>query len=238
MVADNKKVIAAAAASPLMKHDWTGRGIAPPGYTKGMAAAFADVYRELKVADPVAAAATVAPGGTPAKDVLDWYAAPLSAAGVSQGSTPEDRLIQIFSILTGLGMRESSGQHCEGRDMSAANAAADTAEAGLFQVSHNSIVAHTLLPGLFAAYRGRTDLLDVFKEKVTCSASALKNWGTGAGRDFQELTKRCPAFAVRYATLLLRVSRKHWGPINTRKAEVLPAAAKLFRDIRALVDAE
>jgi hypothetical protein len=238
VAADNTKVIATATASPLMKHDWTDRGRAPAGYTKGMAAAFADVYRELKAADPVAVAATEPPAGAPAKDVLDWYDAALSAAGVGRGSTPEDRLIQIFSILIGLGMRESSGQHCEGRDMSAANSDADTAEAGLFQVSHNSIAAHALLPGLSAAYRGRTDLLDVFKEGVRCKASALKNWGSGAGRDFQELTKQCPAFAVRYAALLLRVSRKHWGPINTRKAEILPAAGKLFRDIKALVDAE
>jgi hypothetical protein len=192
----------------------------------------------LKAGDAVATAMTVPPTGGPSKDVLDWYAATLSAAGIGPGSSAADRLIQLFTILIGLGMRESSGKHCEGRDMSASNTSADAAEAGLFQVSHDSIAGHPLLRGLFATFRGRTDLVDVFKEGVTCTAANLKNWGTGAGRDFQELTKQCPAFAVQYAALLLRTLRKHWGPINTRKAEALPAAAKLFRDVKALVDAE
>ena len=42
------------------------------------------------------------------------------------------------SLLLGLGMRESSGNYSEGRDMSASNVTGDTAEAGLFQQSWNS----------------------------------------------------------------------------------------------------
>ena len=39
----------------------------------------------------------------------------------------------------GLGMRESSGQYCCGRDTSEDNTTADTAEAGLFQMSWNAM---------------------------------------------------------------------------------------------------
>jgi hypothetical protein len=238
MAVDNDRVIAAAVASPLLTHNWKDRGRAPRGYAKGMAVAFAETYRALKASDAVAAAMAVPPAGVPSRDVLDWYAAALTTAGIGEAPTAADRLVQLFTILIGLGMRESSGKHCEGRDMSANNASADTAEAGLFQVSHNSIDGHPLLPGLFAAYGGKTDLRDLFHEGVTCTAANLKNWGTGTGRDFQELSKQCPAFAVQYAALLLRVLRRHWGPINTRKAEALPAAVALFRAVQALVDAE
>jgi hypothetical protein len=40
--------------------------------------------------------------------------------------------------MLGHGMRESSGRHCEGRDLSADNVQSDTAEAGLFQTSYNA----------------------------------------------------------------------------------------------------
>jgi len=56
-----------------------------------------------------------------------------------------DVLRHLFVLLTGLGMRESSGHYGEGRDASATNTSAYTAEAGLFQVSYNSHHASLLL---------------------------------------------------------------------------------------------
>lgn len=38
-----------------------------------------------------------------------------------------DTLRQLFVLLIGLGMRESSGQYCEGRDRSASNVTAEAA---------------------------------------------------------------------------------------------------------------
>ena len=90
-----------------------------------------------------------------------------------------DVLRHLFVLLTGLGMRESSRKFCEGRDTSANNTGADTAEAGLFQVSYNSIGAHFLLATLFDQYKGSTDLRDIFEEGVSCGNDSWKNWGRG-----------------------------------------------------------
>ena len=63
-----------------------------------------------------------------------------------------DTLRHLFVLLTGLDMRESSGRCCEGRDLSASNTTADTAEAGLFQQSWNSRFASPELPKLVSQY--------------------------------------------------------------------------------------
>lgn len=135
-------------------------------------------------------------------------------------------------------MRESSGKHCEGRDMSAENVSADTAEAGLFQVSYNSRNAHPQLKPLLAKFVDRDDLLTVFDDDVHCSASSWKEWGEGPGRDFQASMKQNPLLAVQYAGLLLRRARKHWGPINRREAEVNADAIRLLRDVASAVERE
>src|SRR4029450_1272118 len=102
------------------------------------------------------------------------------------------------------------GRHCEGRDMDAGNTGADTAEAGLLQVSRNSIGAPFLLGALFDQCKGSNDFQDIFADGVTCGADSWKNWGGGDGADFQALTKSCPAFAGEYAALGLRQMRGHW----------------------------
>jgi hypothetical protein len=147
-------------------------------------------------------------------------------------------LRHLFVLLTGLGIRESSGKHCEGRDMSATNVSAETSETGLFQVSFNSMGSNALRRALYQSYQGSTDFASIFSEGVTCSQQSRRNWGTGPGVEFQRLTKACPAFAVEYAALLLRSLRRHWGPINTRRAEVRPEADALFRSVQALIDSE
>lgn len=61
-------------------------------------------------------------------DALNHY-------GSKVQSMSADPLIQNYSLLLPLGMIESSGMYNEGRDKSANNVSAVTAEAGLFQVS-------------------------------------------------------------------------------------------------------
>jgi hypothetical protein len=230
----DKRVIAEAERSNIAAYRWKNRGKAPGGYVKGMALAFVRLYAELESGDEFAQAITVPPRSDEATDCLDWYAEVLSSASV-HGETASDRLVQLFTILLGLGIRESSGKHCEGRDMSADNVSADTAEAGLFQVSYNSVKAHTALRALVERYQGRQDLLTDFREGVHCSADSWTNWGEGNGRAFQQLNKECPLFATAYAAFLLRRARKHWGPINRREAEVRPEAAELFRAVQAII---
>lgn len=208
--------------------------MAPTGYIKGMALAFAEAQQGLLAGDPTMSAMCQLETKGVEHDAIDWFAQELSAAGLTCAS-PSDRLLQVFAIMLGLGMRESSGQHCEGRDMAANNVCADTAEAGLFQVSYNSMEAHPRLQVMFDSYRDHDDLLAAFKDGLRCLRSSWRDCGSGTGREFQALTKRCPKFAVLYCGLLLRHERRHWGPINRREVEITSEAASLFRAVQKLI---
>lgn len=224
-----EQAVAMASDSPVTNYRWKDRGKAPAGYIKGMAAAF--LLTLIDIRRTGLASAAVKPLGDASKDVLAWYDDLLPNTASDDA---EERLVLLFAIMLGLGMRESSGKHCEGRDLSADNVTAQTAEAGLFQVSFDSIGGHPDLKSLFEAYRGRDDLASIFQEGVRCSDSSWEDWGDGAGREFQSLNKRCPLFAVSYDAVLLRHQRKHWGPINRKEAEVRPDALVMFRAIASL----
>jgi len=75
-------------------------------------------------------------------DALAWYAQEFQRAGMDNESSGVSTLRHVFVLLFGLGMRESSGRYCEGRDRSARNTTAASAEAGLFQISYNATRAH------------------------------------------------------------------------------------------------
>ena len=230
-------IAALAGHSAIASYAWQRRGVAPRGYIKGMAVAYGRAYCNLKAGD--AAAIDMARANTcdPLRDALAHYQSEFIAHGMSNAHAGVDTLRHLFVLLTGLGMRESSGHYGEGRDASATNTSSSTAEAGLFQVSFNSSGASLLLPRLIARYRGSDDFLAVFREDVAASAASLKNWGSGSGEEFQRLTKACPAFAVEYAAVALRHVRTHWGPINRRAAEVRRECDDLFRSVQRLIDA-
>jgi hypothetical protein len=229
-------IAALADNSSIAAYSWKDRGVAPRGYIRGMAVAFGRTYCKLNAGRDAASEMAMADSGDDSVDALAWYAAEFSGLGMDNSNAGADVLRHLFVLLTGLGMRESSGKHCEGRDTSANNTGADTAEAGLFQVSHNSIRAHFLLAALFDQYKGSTDFDDIFRDGVTCGSDAWNNWGTGDGRDFQALTKSCPAFAVEYAALGLRKIRTHWGPIAHKTAELRPECDELFQSVSTYVD--
>lgn len=189
MAVDNARIIELAKASLVRSYRWKNRGRAPSGYINGMAVAFAETKRALKMGEATATVIATPAANDSDHDVLDWYSAVLADARLALG-TPGDRLMAVFAILIGLGMRESSGKHCEGRDMSAKNVSADTAEAGLFQVSYNSRNAHPQLKPLLARLGSRDDLLTIFDDDVHCAASSWKDWGEGPGHDFQASMKQ------------------------------------------------
>jgi hypothetical protein len=115
---------------------------------------------------------------------------------------------------------------------------ADNAEAGLFQASYDLRKADVLLPAVFAAYRAApSGFVEIFKRGVTCSDRDFENWGTGEGVEFQKLSKACPAFAVEFSAVGLRRQRRHWGPINTRAAELRPECDALFKAVQSTIDA-
>jgi N-acetyl-anhydromuramyl-L-alanine amidase AmpD len=230
-------IIKIAAASDASRLKWKGRGVAPAGYIKGMAVVYARVYCKLKDDDPAAVEMAKARTNDASRDALAWYNAIFTAAGMSNDHEGVETLRHLFVLLIGLGMRESSGKYCEGRDITATNLDADTAEAGLFQASYNARVASPLMPALFTQYATKPyGFVDIFKEEVTCTQGDLENFGTGDGMNFQKLSKACPAFAAEFAAVGLRNIRKHWGPINSRAAEVRPECEAMLQQVEEEVD--
>jgi hypothetical protein len=227
-----------AGASALARFAWRGRGKAPAGYVKGMALVYGRVYCKFKAGDAAVVDMARKNTGDLSHDALAWYDDVFNAAGMDNRTSGVDTLRHLFVLLTGLGMRESSGRYYEGRDTTARNVTADTAEAGLFQTSFNAKSASSLLPRIFAQYqRNPSGFLDVFKEGVRPSAAGLRNFGSGKGKEFQRLSKECPAFAAEFAAVALRHRRAHWGPIIEKQAQVRPECDALLSKVQAAVDA-
>lgn len=227
-----------ASASPIAGYNWKNRGKAPAGYTKGMAVSYAKVYFDLGNQNPNAVEMAKAMTDNAAKDALKHYEEVFQPLKMDNSKAGVDTLRHLFVLMLGLGMRESSGKHCEGRDMAAHNTSAETAEAGLFQTSFNARSASPLMPKLFKDFLANSTpgYLEIFKEGVRCKPANLENFGEGDGREFQRLSKECPFFALEFAGIGLRNIRKHWGPINRRDAEIKPEADAMFLEVQKLVD--
>jgi hypothetical protein len=142
----------------------------------------------------------------------------------------------------GLGMRESSGRHCEGRDQSADNVSSDTAEAGLFQTSYNAHSCSSNFDLLFDAFSAGEasdnpqGFLNYFSEDVDCSDSSWQNYGSGNGAQFQYMCKNQPAFACETCAIVLRKLRQHYGPINREEAELKSDADVMLKQVQDYVD--
>jgi hypothetical protein len=231
------QIVALAAASPIADFDWKNRGVAPIGYMKGMAVTYGRVYCKFLADDVAAVEMAKADTHAPTVDALSLYTPEFQALGWSNETTSADTLRHLFVLLIGLGMRESSGQYCEGRDYSAENTEGETAEAGLFQVSFNARSMSPLLPPLFATYQASpSGFVEIFKEGVTCKPKMLKNWGTGTGTEFQQLTKEAPAFAAEFAAVGLRNKLGHWGPIKRKEAQIIRDCDTMLRGVQDIVD--
>ncbi|MDB6118512.1 MAG: hypothetical protein JWO08_2293, partial [Verrucomicrobiaceae bacterium] len=235
-----------AGTSAIAHYNWPGRGVAPKGYIKGMALVYARVYCKLLGGDFAAVEMARANSGFSGSDALAHYAAQFHEAGMDNDAAGVATLRHLFVLMLGLGMRESSGKYCEGRDMAANNTTANTTEAGMMQTSFNARKAHPQMVALFNAYQAQFTanpnnpsfgFLDVFKEGVTATAANLKNWGAaGPGLDFQKLSKACPAFAAEFCAVGLRNIRAHWGPINNHAAEIRPEANLMFARVEEIVN--
>jgi len=221
-----------AAKHDVAQYQWKNRGRAPIGFVKGIALSFASLLQQE--GSDLFKAITDEPE-RPDRDAVAHFRSQLQAIGANPNGGGVDALTCVFILLMGLGMRESSGRHCEGRDRSARNTRSDTAEAGLYQVSWDSRTAHPLLVPLMRNYNDN-GFQSVYHEGVQCSARDLLNSGIGEGVRFQEKCKLKPDFATRYAALLLRYQRSHWGPIIRREVEVKESALDLFMEVRRLVE--
>jgi uncharacterized protein (TIGR02594 family) len=236
-----EKIIAIAQRSSIATYSWDDRGEAPDGYTNGMAVAFAYVYRKLRLADSAALEMAKAETQDVDVDALARFASQFREAGMDNSVSGTNTLRHLFVLLMGLGMRESSGEHCCGRDQSADNTDAMTCEAGLFQMSWNMETCSDEMEKLMDAYdvspAPEQCHLDIFREGVSCSSDDWKCYGSGEGYDYQELAKSCPQFAVETTAVGLRNRCLHWGPIKRYEVELRPEADQMFRAVQALMDA-
>lgn len=235
------QIKALAAGSSCAAYSWKNRSKAPAAYIKGMALNYARSYCRIKTTRdaPTGAALLLgAKSGDAAKDALPHYASNFSALAMNNSIAGIGPLRSTYTLGIGLGMRESSGKYCEGRDMSASNTSAETAEAGMFQTSYNSMSASPELSKLYAEYKANPDkcLLDVYSVGIKCSSSS--NAGSGEGLTYQKLNKSCPAFAAEYAMMMLRVRRNHYGPINRKEAEVIPACKTMLENVEAIIESD
>lgn len=231
-----KRIISAAAQSPLVQVQWAGSR-APIGYIKGMAVAFGLLYAKFRAGDSAALAMAAADSHREKTDALSFYAPEFRALGLDNSATGPDTLRHLLVFLFGLGMSESSGQIREGRYTHGVdNEGADTAEAGLFQMSWNMRSASAEMPRLFALYsKGGDGFLPIFREGVP--DIQINNSGTGEGFAYQTLCKSCPAFAVETAALGVRLRRTHWGTIRDHKIKLHPEVDLLFQQVQKIVDA-
>jgi hypothetical protein len=231
-----------AADSEIAAYNWRDRGVAPLGYTQGMAFGYATLYRKLRRNDqPALFLASAADGNHSSTDALDWYEDEFLSLGMTNHVDGPDTLRHLITLLIGLGMRESSGIYCEGRDQSASNTSSDTCEAGLFQTSWNCSNCSTDFQRLMDEY-GAMDLslqqtgLALFSHDVSCGSSDWECYGSGTGLRYQELAKHCPQFAVETTACGLRYLRQHWGPVSRKECEIRREADEMLLEIQAVID--
>ena len=237
------QVIAAVVASPVPDISWKDRGQAPIGYAKGMGLAYALVFRNWTLNDQFALKMAKANTGDDSADALSWYNSNFAALGMDNSEDGRDTLRHLFVLIYGLGMRESSGKFCEGRDMSADNVTADSAEAGLFQTSYDARYGCADIETLLSVYKNLPDdpqkVGPTFHEEVSCSSQDLQNYGSGDGAKFQYYQKASPMLAVEAAGVALRKiggDDGHWGPIRRKEVELKSAVDDLFGEIERIVE--
>ena len=237
--------------SPCAAYGWPGRGVAPRSYVEGVALVFARAVCHPDRPEVMAASVPVAVGPG-ADDALAVYADRFAAAGMANDVAGIETLRHTYTLLLGLGMWESSGRYCEGRDVSQCFTSAESAEAGLFQTSYGAHGRSPVLAPLFARYGAdqRGCLLDVFRGTITCKVVKSHNpqcpdatnevAGTGPGADWQRLTRTCPAFATEYAAVALRTHggpRGEFNPIRKRQVPLRPECDAMLAAAQAYVTA-
>lgn len=242
-------VQAIAGKSQCAAHFWKDRGHAPQTYIKGVARVFARAVCHPERDDVRVVSAPPNPTSHP-NDALVAYQKEFADAKMDNGTAGFDTLRHAYALLIGLGMRESGGRYCEGRDVSECFATAATAEAGLFQTSFGAHVHSPALGALFDAYKkdSRPCLLDEFKGSITCRIFKSQNnkcpdensdvKGTGDGADWQRLTKVCPAFATEYGAVVLRTNggmHGEFGPIHRHEAELRFECDDMLRSVQEFV---
>jgi len=104
-----------AQTSSCAAHYWVGRGRAPATFVSGVALVFARAvcHADREDVKVVSSAVDISKTKT---DALAWYDRKFKALGMNNDSSGLDTLRHSYVLLLGLGMMESSGRYCEGRE--------------------------------------------------------------------------------------------------------------------------
>jgi hypothetical protein len=218
---------------------WRDRGQPPDGYYNGMAKTFALAVVRYQAGDAGAKIMGAKAGPDADKDALTWYAPEFAKHKMKNDKDGIDTLRHLFVMMIGLGMRESSGNPWEGRDMSASNVESETCEAGLFQTSWNISNCAGEIEDLMVEYKADPNgFQPTFAQNVEPTPTNLDLYGSGDGAMYQWLAKQSPAFAVLVTAIGMRKLRGHWGPIGRREVEIRAEVDDLLIDVQALVEDE
>ena len=180
-------------------YKWKDRSVSPKNFIDSISKEYLRALCEGKISLPL---------GPKDSDSLSYY-------------NKDSSMKNAFVFLMGLGMRESSGIFCAGRDASASNTKSESAEAGVFQISWDSHYSSPILNNIFRSYQQGKNCHKEYLSSITCKASDNKTWGDSKddGGQFQILMKTCPAFAIEYGEAVIRLNRRHFGPINRKEVE-------------------
>lgn len=224
--------------SEIAEYSWRDRGRAPVGYVVGHALAFATAVRRLELGTSDAGVMAAGERGQPDTDVLSWYKDEFEALEMDNKLSSVSTMRHLFALQMGLGMRESSGRYCEGRDTSASNTSPDTAEAGLFQTSWNIRSCSSAIPPLLSEFNTAPQgFLEQYDDGVTPSGGELQNYGDGQdGTVYQWLSKYCPLFHTLVTGVGMRRLRQHWGPLNRKEAELRREADEMLKDVQEFIE--
>lgn len=209
------------------KYFWKDRGRAPLAYIKGMALMYArqvcgkgtEFIKQKKVV------------GT-----YDYYGKKYAQRDGLTYYGIEGNELNTYTFLIGLGMRESSGKYCEGRDKSMSYVKHYEAEAGLFQIAYVAKTFNTEMMPIYEKYKAgkKSCELETFKEGVKCSSYDAINHGEGAGVAWQDLTKKCPAFATEWGALMVRSMYTHFGPIKSKQVEFKNECRDMLKSVEQI----
>jgi peptidoglycan hydrolase-like protein with peptidoglycan-binding domain len=231
-----RRIAEIAEKSSIAKYAWKDRGKLPLGYTAGIAQCFGLAATRLMQGHPTATTAAQADRNDANTDALSWYRDEFDDLGMDNSQDGIDTLRHLFVLMLGLGARESSGRYCEGRDMSADNVSADTAEASMYQTSWNIRSCSSAIPPLLQEYWANPNgFLPTFQQGVKLDKDDLGNFGSGDGAKFQFLSKYSPAFHAFVTGIGLRYLRQHWGPINRHDVELKIEADEMLLDVQHLL---
>ena len=234
------QIVDIAEGSAIARYSWKDRGAAPKGYTAGIALCFALAAIRLQDVNPVALTLAQADRNDADEDALTWYRAEfIRKLDTDNSEDGIDTLRSLFVMILGLGMRELSGRYCEGRDMSASNVSAETAEAGMHQTSWNIRSFSDQIPLLLKAYWANPNgFLPTFDNGVSPNGDELANFGSGDGAKHQFLSKFAPAYHAYVTAVGMRYGRQHWGPINRSEVEIRSEANDMLLAVQHYLSGE